>query len=215
MSEKTADIVIVDYGVGNLYSLRCSLAALGLAPVVSGDAEAILAARRVILPGVGAFGDAMQKLREANLAGVVRSAAAKGTPLLGICLGMQLLFEESEEFGRHQGLGLVPGRVCSLADALGAAGYGYKVPHMGWNPLRKVRPQSPLLRYTGEGDSVYYVHSFYATGCDESLIAESEYGIPVTGAVQRGNVYGTQFHPEKSGDVGLAMLRAFAEVETC
>ncbi|MFV0412905.1 MAG: imidazole glycerol phosphate synthase subunit HisH [Oscillospiraceae bacterium] len=205
-------IAIVDYGVGNLFSLQSSLKAFGLAAEVTGDAQKILAAQKVILPGVGAFEDAMQKLRENNLDEVVRTAAKSGVPLLGICLGMQLLFEESQEFGLHKGLGLVPGQVTSLEKDLREGGFAYKVPHMGWNPIHLVRPQSPLFKYTAEGDSMYYVHSFYATGCKPSTIATSEYGIAVTGAVQHGNVFGTQFHPEKSGKAGLAMLKAFAEV---
>lgn len=205
-------IAIVDYGVGNLFSLQSSLKALGLEAEVTGNAQKILAAQKVILPGVGAFEDAMQKLRENNLAEVVRTAAKSGVPLLGICLGMQLLFEESQEFGLHKGLGLVPGQVTSLEKDLREAGFAYKVPHMGWNPVHLVRPQSPLFKYTAEGDSMYYVHSFYATGCGPSIIATSEYGVAVTGAVQHGNVFGTQFHPEKSGKAGLAMLKAFAEV---
>ncbi|MDL2323635.1 imidazole glycerol phosphate synthase subunit HisH [Ruminococcaceae bacterium OttesenSCG-928-A16] len=208
-------IAIVDYGVGNLFSLRSSLSALGLVAEVTGDPKQLAAASHIILPGVGAFANAMAKLQGAGLAGVVRQQAAAGKPLLGICLGMQLLFQKSYEFGEHEGLGLVPGQVCPLAPDLAMAGYNYKVPHIGWNPLQIQRPQSPILRYTQEGDSVYYVHSFYAKNCDEAVVATSEYGVTVTGAVQKGNVFGTQFHPEKSGDVGLAMLKAFAEVETC
>ncbi len=205
-------IAIVDYGVGNLFSLRCSLQTLGCDVQVTGDPTALAAAGRIILPGVGAFGDARKKLAETGLDEAVARQAQTGKPLLGICLGMQLLFDESHEFGCHAGLGLVPGQVCSLEGDLRAAGFDYKVPHIGWNPLHLEQPSSPLLRYIHEGDAFYYVHSFYAKNCDSSLIASSEYGVRVTGAVQNGNVYGTQFHPEKSGSVGLAMLRAFAEL---
>ena len=204
-------IAIVDYGVGNLFSLRSSLLALGLEAEVTAEADALMAADRVILPGVGAFGDAMQKLRDAGLAGAVRAAAGQ-KPLLGICLGMQLLFDESLEFGRHAGLGLIPGQVCPLRDDLDAAGHSHKVPHMGWNALHLTDPDCPLLRYSAEGDAVYYVHSYYAKNCEASTVAASEYGIMVTGMVQNGRVFGTQFHPEKSGEKGLAILRAFAEI---
>lgn len=206
-------IAIVDYGVGNLFSLRSSLRSLGYEAVVTGRAADLAAAPRILLPGVGAFGDAMDKLRGTGLDQAVLAEAARGKPLLGICLGMQLLFEKSFEFGEHTGLGLVPGQVVSLEAGLRAAGFAYKVPHIGWNPLHLEQPGSPLLKNTREGDYFYYVHSFYATGCGESLIASSEYGVPVAGAVQNGNVFGTQFHPEKSGRAGLAMLRAFAEIK--
>lgn len=205
-------IAIVDYGVGNLFSLQSSLSALGLQAEVSGDAARLAAADKIILPGVGAFGDAINKLRSAGLAEPVRTLALGGKPLLGICLGMQLLFEKSYEFGEHTGLGLVQGEVCPLQTDLQAAGFAYKVPHIGWNPVQVVQPQSPLLRYTHVGDSMYYVHSFYAKNCAPATILSSEYGIPVTGAVQNRNVFGTQFHPEKSGAAGLALLQAFGEL---
>lgn len=205
-------IAIVDYGVGNLFSLRSSLHALGYDAAVTSSAAGLAAAQRIILPGVGAFGDAIHKLRETGLDQTILEETKKGKPLLGICLGMQLLFEQSDEFGEHAGLALVPGRVCSLANGLRAGGFCYKVPHMGWNPVHLDKPASPLLKNTKEGDSFYYVHSFYATGCGASLVASSEYGVQVTGAVQNGNVFGTQFHPEKSGRAGLALLRAFAEI---
>lgn len=208
-------IAIVDYGVGNLYSLRSSLLALHLQAEVTGDAEKLAQAQRIILPGVGAFEDAIAKLRATGLAQFLRQQAAQGKPLLGICLGMQLLFDKSYEFGTHEGLGLIEGEITPLSSALAKAGYTYKVPHIGWNPLQITRPQSPLMQYTKEGDSVYYVHSFYATGCENSVVASSEYGVQVTGAVQRANVYGTQFHPEKSGPAGLSILKAFAEVPIC
>lgn len=202
-------IAIIDYGVGNLYSLSRSLKALGLASVVTRDEEALRAAERIILPGVGAFGDAMEKLAATGLIPALLARVAAGTPLLGICLGMQLLFEKSYEYGEHQGLGLLPGQVKALAGDLPP---DLKVPHIGWNPLR-VRRQCPILRYVREGDCVYYVHSYYAAGCEAETCATSEYGVQVPGVVQRGNVFGVQFHPEKSGPVGLGILRAFGEVE--
>lgn len=203
-------IAIVDYGVGNLFSLRSSLAALGLKAEVSGEPEVLSAARRVILPGVGAFGDAMARLRDAGLAEVLRRLAGQGKPLLGICLGMQLLFQRSQEFGTHEGLGLVTGEVCPLGPDL-PAGLGLKVPHMGWNPLIVLRPECPILANTRSGEAFYYVHSYYARHCGEAVAAQSEYGVQVPGVVWNGNVYGTQFHPEKSGDAGLNILRAFGE----
>ena len=200
-------IAVIDYGVGNLFSLRSSLRCLGLEAVVTADPAVLAAADRLILPGVGAFGDAMARLNESGLAPLLRAQAAE-KPLLGICLGMQLLFDESEEFGRHAGLGLVPGRVCPLAPDL--TDPALKVPQIGWNALQLLRPADPLFRFLREGEYVYYVHSFYAKDCAASTLAVSDYSIPVTGAVRCGKVYGTQFHPEKSGDAGLRILRAFA-----
>ena len=204
-------IAIVDYGVGNLFSLASSLKSLGLETEVTRDAARLRAASHIILPGVGAFGDAMQKLTDTGLVPVIKEEAAR-KPLLGICLGMQLLFEESYEYGRHAGLGLVPGKVCPLADDL--ADPALKVPHIGWNAMDIVpgRENDPLFRYVKNGEYVYYVHSFYAKDCAASTLVTSEYSIPVTGAVRSGHVYGTQFHPEKSGDTGLRLLRAFAEL---
>ena len=204
-------IAIIDYGVGNLFSLRSSLTHLGLEAVVTADAQTIRKADRLILPGVGAFGDAMDKLSATGLVPVIREQAAQ-KPLLGICLGMQLLFEKSYEYGEHTGLGLIPGEVCPLADDLKDP--SLKVPHIGWNRLDIVpgRENDPLFKYTKPGEYVYYVHSFYAKNCAANTLAASEYSIPVTGAVKNGLVYGTQFHPEKSGDTGLRMLRAFAEL---
>lgn len=200
-------IAIVDYGVGNLFSLTCSLAAVGADAEVTSDAEAIAAADGVILPGVGAFGDARAKLQSTGLVPVIKDCAASGKPLLGICLGMQLLFERSLEYGVHEGLGLLKGEVVPFR--LPAE---YKIPHIGWNSLRFYR-SSPLLRYVGEGEYVYYVHSYYADGCVDSIVAASEYGgVTVPGLVGRDNVFGTQFHPEKSGAVGLNILRAFKEL---
>lgn len=202
---------IIDYGVGNLFSLRSSLRSIGETAVISSDPAVIQAADRVILPGVGAFGDAAAKLRESGLDRTVLEQAAAGKPLMGICLGMQLLFDKSYEFGEYKGLGLIPGVVRPIRDVIPA---DYKIPHIGWNALRFHNP-SPLFRYIKEGDAVYFVHSYYAADCEEYITATAEYGAELTAAVQRGNVYGTQFHPEKSGSVGLAILRAFAEVEPC
>ena len=202
-------IAVIDYGVGNLFSLRSSLRHLGLEAAVTADPEVIRAADRVILPGVGAFGDAMEQLERRGLVPVVQAEAAR-KPLLGICLGMQLLFEESYEYGRHVGLGLVPGRVCPLAPDL--ADPALKVPQIGWNALELLRPQDPLFRYLRQGEYVYYVHSYYGKDCAASTLAVSEYSIPVTGVVREGWVYGAQFHPEKSGDTGLRILQAFAEL---
>ncbi|MBQ3557374.1 MAG: imidazole glycerol phosphate synthase subunit HisH [Oscillospiraceae bacterium] len=201
-------VAIVDYGVGNLFSLVSSLRAIGQEAEVTSDPAAIRAADRVILPGVGAFGDAVEKLNASGLRDVVLECAAAGKPLMGICLGMQMLFEKSFEFGEHEGLGLLKGQVVPMEGRLPA---GLKIPHIGWNALR-FEKESPLFRYIGEGDCVYFVHSFYAEGCADSLIADTEYGRPITAAVQRDNVFGCQFHPEKSGSVGLNILRAFCEV---
>ncbi len=202
-------IAIVDYGVGNLASLTGSLTSLGLANEVTRRPEKLASASHIILPGVGAFGDAMQKLRDTGLVPVLRAQAQK-KPLLGICLGMQLLFEKSYEFGEHAGLGLLHGEVRPLGPDLAAAGYpGLKVPHMGWNRLDILR-DDPLFAGTRPGEHVYYVHSFYAKRCAGATLATSSYGVPVTGVVRGGLVYGTQFHPEKSGDAGLRMLAAFA-----
>lgn len=204
-------IAIIDYGVGNLFSLASSLKSLGLETAVTRDPAVIRAADHIILPGVGAFADAMAKLEATGLVPVLRQEVQR-KPLLGICLGMQLLFEKSYEYGEHAGLGLIPGAVRPLADDLKDP--ALKVPHIGWNRLDLVpgREDDPLFRYTRPGEYVYYVHSFYATGCADYTLATSEYSIPVTGAVRNGLVYGTQFHPEKSGDTGLRMLRAFAEL---
>ena len=204
-------IAIIDYGVGNLFSLASSLKSLGLETAVTRDPAMIRAADRIILPGVGAFADAMAKLEATGLVPVLQQEVQR-KPLLGICLGMQLLFEKSYEYGEHTGLGLIPGAVRPLADDLKDP--ALKVPHIGWNRLDLVpgREDDPLFRYTRPGEYVYYVHSFYATGCSDYTLATSEYSLPVTGAVRNGLVYGTQFHPEKSGDTGLRMLRAFAEL---
>ena len=202
-------IAIVDYGVGNLFSLSSSVKSLGAEVRVTRDAADLRAADHILLPGVGAFADAMAKLEATGLVPVLREETQK-KPLLGICLGMQLLFDESYEYGAHRGLGLIPGAVCPLADDLRDP--ALKVPHIGWNALHLTCPEDPLFKYVNEGECVYYVHSYYAKNCAESTLATSEYELPVTGAVRRGLVYGTQFHPEKSGDTGLRLLKAFAEL---
>ena len=199
---------IVDYGVGNLFSLRSSLAAIGEEAEVTGDARRIAAADRVILPGVGAFADARRKLAETGMDSAVLDAAESGKPLLGICLGMQLLFERSHEYGEHAGLGLLRGEVVGMAGRIPA---GLPIPHIGWNALDILRPGG-ILKYVKGGDCVYFVHSYCAVGCDESLTATAEYGMAVTAAVSLGNVHGCQFHPEKSGKVGLSILKAFCEL---
>jgi len=202
-------IAIVDYGVGNLFSLISSLKALGLEAVVTHDADTLRAADRIILPGVGAFGDAKAKLDDTGLVPVLLGEAEK-KPFLGICLGMQLLFDRGTEYGEHAGLGLVPGEVVDLREDL--EDKTLKVPHMGWNSLQIVK-DDPLFKYFEDGEYVYYVHSFYARNCFPSTLGTSQYGnVAVTGAVRSGNVYGTQFHPEKSGDAGLRLLKAFAEL---
>ncbi|WP_270620048.1 imidazole glycerol phosphate synthase subunit HisH [Paenibacillus macerans] len=197
-------IAIVDYGMGNLHSVGKAVERLGYEGIVTGDEARVLAADGVLLPGVGAFGDAMEHLRASGLDAVVRQAAASGKPLLGICLGMQLLFDESEEHGRNEGLGLLPGRAVRFA-----GGAGLKVPHMGWNRLEFLQPENPLLAGLEEGH-VYFVHSYHVLPeRREDLLAVTDYGHPVTAIVGRGNVYGMQFHPEKSGQLGMALLRSF------
>ena len=201
-------IAIVDYGVGNLFSLNSSLEMIGAESVVTADEAVLRSADKILLPGVGAFEDAAKKLRESGLADLIKELAGQGKPLLGICLGMQMLFERSYEYGEHEGLGLIPGSVRPIRDVIPA---DYKIPHIGWNALR-FRQENPLFKYVKEGDCVYFVHSFYASDCDEFTVATAEYGAELTAAVAKGNVYGCQFHPEKSGNVGLAILKAFAEV---
>ncbi len=203
-------IAIIDYGVGNLFSLCSSLQSIGAEAVVTPDPDTIRAADRIILPGVGAFADAAEKLRATGLDQVLLEEAARGKKIMGICLGMQMLFEESHEYGIHKGLGLIPGRVVPMA---GYIPEGLKIPHIGWNPLiLKGEEKHPLLKYVEEGDCVYFVHSYFATDCTESVIATAEYGKELTAAVARGNVMGCQFHPEKSGRVGLNILKAFCEM---
>lgn len=206
-------IAIIDYGVGNLFSLSASLKFLGAETKVTNKEEDLRTADRIILPGVGAFEDAIAKLRATGLVEAILEETEKGKPLLGICLGMQLLFETSYEYGEHKGLGLIPGEIASIEADLPArpSGEKLKVPHIGWNSLH-LKNEDPLFKYIKEDDYVYYVHSFYGKNCLENTIASSNYDIEITGAVRRGSVYGTQFHPEKSGNVGLNILRAFMEL---
>ncbi len=201
---------IIDYGVGNLFSLRSSLAFIGEEAIVSGERDRLNTCDRILLPGVGAFADAANKLRESGLDDFVRETASRGKPLLGICLGMQLLFDRSYEFGEYEGLGLLRGNVVPIPDQ----NHTLKIPQIGWNALHfpKDRPKSPLSRDVNEGDCVYFVHSYYAADCAESVSATTEYGIELTASAESGSVYGTQFHPEKSGKVGLSILRAFCEL---
>ena len=201
-------IAIIDYGVGNLFSLKSSLKEIGAEAVVTSDEKVIAEADRIILPGVGAFEDAARKLRESGMAEVVKREAAAGKPMMGICLGMQLMFDVGYEYGVHEGLGLIRGSVRAIADVIPE---GYKIPHIGWN-LLKFKKESPLFKYIKEDDYVYFVHSYYAAECDESVIAVTEYGAELTAAVANGNVYGCQFHPEKSGEVGMKILKAFMEL---
>ena len=201
-------VAIIDYGVGNLFSLRSSLKEIGAEAVVTSDEKVIAEADRIILPGVGAFEDAARKLRDSGMAEVVKREAAAGKPMMGICLGMQLMFDVGYEYGVHEGLGLIRGSVRPIADVIPE---GYKIPHIGWN-LLKFRKESPLFKYIKEDDYVYFVHSYYAAECDESVIAVTEYGADLTAAVANGNVYGCQFHPEKSGEVGMKILKAFMEL---
>lgn len=201
-------IAIIDYGVGNLFSLQSSLASIGAEAIVTSDEKEIAKADRIILPGVGAFEDAARKLRESGMAEVVKKEAAAGKPILGICLGMQLMFDKGYEYGEHEGLGLIHGNVRPIADVIPG---DYKIPHIGWN-LLNFKQETPLFKYINEGDYVYFVHSFYAADCDEAVLATTEYGADLTAAAANGNVYGCQFHPEKSGKIGLNILRAFVEL---
>ena len=200
---------IIDYGVGNLFSLQSSFAAIGEPVVVSSDPEVLRKADHILLPGVGAFEDAVQKLRTTHMDEMVYEAARTGKPLMGICLGMQMLFEKSYEYGEHQGLGLLKGQVIPMAGLLPEE---LKIPHMGWNALHITQPDGKLFANTKEGNYVYFVHSYFATGCEDSLAASTEYGKWLTAAVEKDNVFGCQFHPEKSGEVGLDILRAFCAV---
>ena len=200
-------IAVVDYGVGNLYSLTCSLKHIGADSIVTRNAETLKNADKIILPGVGAFGDAADKLRAFKLDVLLKELSNRGKPLLGVCLGMQLLFDKSFEYGEHKGLGLITGHVQDMSPLTGAL----KVPHMGWNSLEFHQPADPLLKDIHEGDYVYFVHSFYASNCAEALVATADYGVTVPAVVRSGNVCGTQFHPEKSGDTGLTILAAFAK----
>lgn len=202
-------VAIIDYGVGNLFSLHSSFACIGEDAVVTRDEDVIRNAERIILPGVGAFGDAAEKLSGSGMADIVKDEAAKGKPLMGICLGAQLLLEKSFEYGEHEGLGLIKGNVRPIADVIPA---GLKIPQIGWNALEFTGNPCPIFKYINEGDYVYFVHSFYMADCGKNTIAVDEYGALLTAAVADGNVIGCQFHPEKSGDVGLRILKAFCEI---
>lgn len=202
-------IAIVDYGVGNLFSLISSFKYIGQDVLVTSNPEEIKGCEKIILPGVGAFEDARRKLRDTGLDKVIIEEAMQGKPIMGICLGMQMLFEKSYEYGEHNGLGLLKGKIVPMDGVIPTV---LKIPHIGYNPLI-FKKQSPLFKHIKEGDCVYFVHSYYATDCDDSVIATAEYGKELTAAVMLGNIMGCQFHPEKSGDVGLNILRAFCEME--
>ena len=202
-------VAIVDYGVGNLFSLKSSLSAIGIDACVTSDGDTLRKADKIILPGVGAFGDAAEKLRESGLDKIIIEEANQGKHLMGICLGMQLLLERSFEYGMHQGLGLIKGDIRPISDVIPSE---LKVPHIGWNYLKFKRETHPIFKYINEGDFVYFVHSYYGANCSDFVIADTEYGAPLTAAVANRNVCGCQFHPEKSGKVGLAILKAFCEL---
>ena len=204
-------IAIIDYGVGNLFSLKSSLDSQNIEARVTRDEEEIKLSDKIILPGVGAFADAAKSLKSYGLDKLLTEEAAAGKPILGICLGMQLLFDKSFEYGEHAGLGLISGNVRPIADVIPK---GLKIPHIGWNALHfpKNKEKSPIFRYVSEGEFVYFVHSFYCADCKESVTATAEYGAPLTAAAANKNVFGCQFHPEKSGDVGMKILRAFNEI---
>ncbi len=202
-------IAIMDYGVGNLFSLRSSLAYIGAEAVVTSDPKTIRGCDKIILPGVGAFGDAAEKLRQTGLDQVIRQEALAGKPLMGICLGMQLLFEKSYEYGEHEGLGLLTGEVVPMAGRIPAE---LKIPHIGWNAL-SIKDTCPILKYVKNGDYVYFVNSFFVPGENANAAAVTDYGVSITATAAKGNIFGCQFHPEKSGEVGLSILRAFSEYE--
>ena len=201
-------IAIIDYGVGNLFSLKSSLDMIGADSVITNDPDTIKKAEKIILPGVGAFRDARKKLSEDGLDKLVIEEVKNGKPIMGICLGMQMLFEKSYEYGEYEGLGLLKGSIKPIADVIGE---GLSIPHIGWNPLI-IKKESPILKYVKEGECVYFVHSYYAADCDESVASVAEYGAYLTASVSQGNVHGCQFHPEKSGRTGLNILKAFSEM---
>lgn len=203
-------IAIVDYGVGNLFSLKSSFEAIGADITVTNDEKEIKNAEKLVLPGVGAFEDAAKKLRESGLDKVVISEAKKGKPLLGICLGMQLLLDKSYEFGEYEGLGLIPGEIRPISEMISE---NLKIPQIGWNALKLKGEKAPIFKYIKDGDFVYFVHSYHGTNCEKNTIATTEYGAELTAAVSSGRIFGCQFHPEKSGKVGLSILRAFCEME--
>jgi imidazole glycerol-phosphate synthase subunit HisH len=203
-------VAIIDYGVGNLFSLCSSFDAINEKAVITADPVIIEKADRIILPGVGAFEDAAKKLKSTGMGEIVKEQVKNGKPLMGICLGMQLLFDKSFEYGEFKGLGLIHGEIRPISDVIPK---DYKIPHIGWNSLNFKGKKCDLFKYVEEGNYVYFVHSFYATNCDKDTVATTEYGAPLTAAVANGNVYGCQFHPEKSGEVGMKILKAFCELE--
>ena len=199
---------IIDYGVGNLFSLKCSLSSIGEETVVTDDEETLEKADRLVLPGVGAFRDAREALVRSGMEEKILSLVKKGKPIMGICLGMQLLFDRDYEYGAYEGLKLIPGSVRAIGEVIPK---GLKIPHIGWNRLM-YKKESRLFKYIHEGDYVYFVHSYHGVGCDEYTTAVTEYGAPLTASVEKDNVFGCQFHPEKSGETGLSILRAFVEI---
>lgn len=201
-------IAITDYGVGNLFSIKSSLDVIGVENIVTSDENVLRTADKIILPGVGAFRDARRKLCESGLDKVIIEEAKKGKPILGICLGMQLLFDKSFEYGEYDGLGLIKGEIRPIAEVIGE---GLSIPHIGWNPLI-FKKETPLFKYLNDGDCVYFVHSYYAANCAQSVTTTAEYGCELTASAEEGNVYGCQFHPEKSGKAGLSILKAFSEM---
>lgn len=201
-------IAIIDYGVGNLFSLKSSFNYIGADAIVTNDKTVIHNAEKIVLPGVGAFGDAAKKLEDTGLKDILLEEVQKGKHLLGICLGMQLLFEKSYEYGVHNGLGLIKGEVVPIKNVIPA---DYKIPHICWNSLYFKGEKSRIFKYINEGDFVYFVHSYYGANCDEFVTSVTNYGAELTASVENGNVFGCQFHPEKSGDVGLKILKAFCE----
>ncbi|MBQ6626550.1 MAG: imidazole glycerol phosphate synthase subunit HisH [Ruminococcus sp.] len=203
-------VAIIDYGVGNLFSLKSSLKAIGADVIVTADKEELKNADQIILPGVGAFEDAARKLRESGLDKFIKELANNGKPLMGICLGMQLLFDKSYEYGEHKGLSLIKGEVVPIKDDVDES---LKIPHIGWNALKFIGEPSPIFSNIEDGDCVYFVHSYYAKNCENSVIATTEYGAELTAAVANKNVFGCQFHPEKSGKVGLSILKAFVNLK--
>jgi len=200
------ETVIVDYGMGNLRSVEKALENVGGCPLISGDPEKVRHADRLILPGVGAFGDAMSNLRRKNLDIALRQAVQNGAPLLGLCLGLQLLFTRSEEFGSHEGLNLIPGAVLKIDEP------GLRVPHVGWNQIEGARP-NPLLEGIAEGSYFYFVHSFYVKPDNpDDVLCWTSYGFRFCSIACRGKVWGAQFHPEKSQEAGKRLLRNFLTI---
>ena len=202
-------IAIIDYGVGNLFSLKSSLKYIGEEAVVTSDKEVIHSASKLILPGVGAFGDAIDKLKKSTMADLIKEEANSGKYIMGICLGMQLLLEKSYEYGEHEGLGLIKGEIRPISEVIPK---NLKIPHIGWNALDFKGEKSRIFKYIKNGDFVYFVHSFYGANCEENVTSTANYGYDLTASVEKDNVFGCQFHPEKSGDVGLKILKAFCEL---